>query len=104
MYICGKLIYGHLLTSSCLVAADWQMNDILAWRTAFYTGTSCLNTKENTGLWQVVPRARLANKLSARQFLIDERQQTFVKASESRNLNVQSCANAVNNSPHFLRL
>ena len=41
-FIHGKLIYGHLITSSCLLRCWLTMNDILAWPTAFYTGTSCL--------------------------------------------------------------
>ena len=42
MFIGGKLIYGHLITSSCFVRC-WQLNDILAWPAAFYTGTSSLS-------------------------------------------------------------
>ena len=38
-FMCGKLIYGHLI----MCAVDWQMIDILAWPTAFYTGTSSLD-------------------------------------------------------------
>ena len=41
------VIYLRALVSC---AVDWQLNDILAWPTAFYTGTSCLRNMCSRGI------------------------------------------------------
>ena len=43
-FILGKLIYGHLITSSCLLRCWWQMSDISTWSAAFYSAGPCLRS------------------------------------------------------------